>query len=282
MSKIHKNYDAVFKDALTLFKDKTLDFLGLHDIPPITEPLSSEFVNVDVNTNILDLVFGLQDSRGLHIEEEVDLSYNDLLRIGGYHLDLCRTYAREFITVIFVKNPVRINNIKTGQLTFEPVIVKCSDFDADAILDKLKKAIAGGEPVNELELIYLPLFKSLSYTPTELFTESAKLITAMHADDKFKQKIASLLTVLSGKIVDKSVLDKYAEEVMYMGNAVIEYFQEKAEERGIKLGEERGKKLMEVETVLRMYNKGLSSEDIINYTGISQERLDQILSLVVA
>jgi hypothetical protein len=289
MNKIHKNYDAVFKDALTLFKDKTLDFLGLHDIPPITEPLSAEFVDVDVKTNILDLVFGLQDSRGLHIEEEVDLTYNDLLRIGGYHLDLCRTYTREFITVIFAKNPVRINGIRTGQLTFEPVIVQCSDFDADAILEKLKTAVSGGEPVNELELIYLPLFKSVRCTPTELFTESTKLITAMRADDKAKHKMAALLIVLCGKVVDKAVLEKYAEEIRHMKNAVIEFLMKLGEEDGIKLGEERGmklgeerRKLKETETVLKMLSRGLSSEDIIYYTGISQERLDQILSLVVA
>ncbi len=28
MEDLHKNYDAVFKEALTLFKDKTLDFFG--------------------------------------------------------------------------------------------------------------------------------------------------------------------------------------------------------------------------------------------------------------
>jgi hypothetical protein len=48
MDNIHMNYDAVLKDALTLFKDKTLEFLGLHDIPPITEPLNTEVKSVIV------------------------------------------------------------------------------------------------------------------------------------------------------------------------------------------------------------------------------------------
>ena len=30
----HTNIDAVFKESLTLFKNKTLDFLGLTGIPP--------------------------------------------------------------------------------------------------------------------------------------------------------------------------------------------------------------------------------------------------------
>ena len=44
MNKIHKNYDYVFKEALSLYKDKALDFLGLTNIAPITEPLRTETV----------------------------------------------------------------------------------------------------------------------------------------------------------------------------------------------------------------------------------------------
>jgi len=36
------NLDNVFKESLSLFKDKTLDFLGLTGIAPITEHLGAE------------------------------------------------------------------------------------------------------------------------------------------------------------------------------------------------------------------------------------------------
>jgi hypothetical protein len=287
------NYDAVFKDALTLFKDKTLDFLGLHDIPPITEPLSTEVINIEVNKKILDLVFGLKDNSGLHIEEEVDLSNDDLLRFGSYHLNLCRAHKREFITVIFVKNPTRVSKLNTRQLSFEPIIVQCSQYNADEILVKLKKAVASGEPLNELELIYLPLFKSIYYTPTELFVESAKLIAKIQAVDTLKQKIGALLIALSNKIVDEAILEKYLEEVKQMGNVILDLFERVGEERGLKLGEERGLKLgvaiaeerrlrEEAEMVLKMLNKGYSTPEILEITGISQERLNQIAGYEVA
>ncbi len=38
---VYQNYDAVFKDALTLFKDKTLAFLGVELDTKITEILRS-------------------------------------------------------------------------------------------------------------------------------------------------------------------------------------------------------------------------------------------------
>jgi len=57
----HRNYDYVFKEALVLFKDKTLDFLGLTDIAPIGDSLSTESVGIEINWEFKDLVFATQD-----------------------------------------------------------------------------------------------------------------------------------------------------------------------------------------------------------------------------
>ena len=174
---VHKNYDSVFKEAMALFKDKTLDFLGLHGIAPITEPLGTENVQVEIRSEFLDLTFALQDGHGAHFEEEVELLRD----------------KREFITVIFVKEPTGIKEFRTEQLSFAPIIVQCSKIDADAMLKKLKKSVAGHEPINELELIYLPLFYSEKYSPTELFKESTTLIKEMQIEDNKKMKILALL-----------------------------------------------------------------------------------------
>ena len=172
----HQNYDPVFKEAMTLYQDKALDFLGLTGIAPITEPLRTESVEIEIKIEFRDLTFGTQDGRGLHFENEVDLSADDLLRFGSYNIGLSRVYKREFLTVIFVKNPTQLKELRTAQLLFEPIIVQCSNFDADAILDRLEKDIAAGVPVNELELVYLPLFQSTKFSPTEIFKESTRLI----------------------------------------------------------------------------------------------------------
>jgi hypothetical protein len=102
--------------------------------------------------------------------------------------------------------------------------------------------------------------------------------------------------------VDETILGKYAEEVKLMGNPVIDYFvkigkeegiklgEERGiklgEERGIKLGEERGSRLgeerKETESALKMLSKGYRAQDILDITGISQERLNQIAGYIVA
>ena len=146
MEYIHQNYDSVFKEAMVLFKNKALDFLGLTDIPSITEPLRTESVEIEIKIAFRDLVFGTNDDRGINFENEVDLSDDDMARFGGYNLWLKRAYKREFITVIFVKNPTKIKELRTEQITFTPVIVQCSEIDADEMLNSLQKDIAEGSP----------------------------------------------------------------------------------------------------------------------------------------
>jgi hypothetical protein len=272
---VHNNYDSVFKDAIVLYKDKTLDFLGLHEIAPIQEPLRTENVQVEIKSEFLDLTFGTKDGRGLHLEEEVDLSHDDMLRFCSYNTGLSRTYKREFITVIFVKNQTTITEIKTEQLHYKPIVIQCYQIDADLMLGRLKSDVASAKPINELELVYLPLFKSMKYTPTQLFLRSAELIKTMQADDDHKRKMLALLITLSGKIVEQAELMKVTEEVKKMGNVIIEYFEELGEKRGIDLGREQKSE----ETAKKMIAKGYDLLDIIELTGISADRLREIAKL---
>jgi hypothetical protein len=250
---------------MTLFKNKALDFMGLTGIAPITEHLGTEGVQIEITWDFKDLAFGTQDGRGLHFEEEVDLSQDDLLRFCGYNIGLSRVHKREFDTVIFVKHLTALSEVKTKQLHFAPIIVQCAKIDADAILDRLRKAVTAGEPINELEAIYLPLFHSIQLTPTELFMESAGLIKAMQADDNHKRKVLALLITLSGKNVERTKLDAIAEEVRKMGNVIIEYFEE--------IGEKRGAERREDEIAQKMLSKGMDVLDVIEVTGLSAERI---------
>jgi len=205
------NYDAVFKDAMTLFKDKSLDFLGLDGIAPITEPLATETVIIEIKRESRDLVFGTQDGRGVNFESEVDLS-----------------------------------------------------------LDDLRNDITAGKPINELKLIYLPLFRSVKLSPTELFWESTRLVKAMQAGDNNKRKIYALMIVLVGKVIDRAVISKVLEEIKMEGNVIIEYLHEE--------GAERNKE----ETARRMIAKGYDSIEVIEITGLSLECVSEIRKSVLS
>ena len=261
----HQNYDSVFKEAITLYKNKTLDFLGLTGIAPIMEPLRTESVEIEIKIELRDMTFGTQDGRGLHLENEVDLSKDDMLRFCSYNIGLNRIYKREFLTVIFVKNPTTLTEFRTKHVHFKPVIVQCSEFDANTMLDDLKKDIAAGKPVNELKLVYLPLFRSTKLSPTELFRESARLIKDLKLEDEHRQKIYALSIVLAGKVVDEAAIRAVLEEIMIEGNVIIKVIEE--------IGEKRGVERTQEETAKNLLDMGLDVLDIIKATGISAERL---------
>lgn len=260
----HTNVDLAFKESFSVFKGKVLDFLGFTGISPITEYLGTESVQIEIKWEFIDLAFATQDGRGLHFEEEIDLSEDDLYRFVGYNSSLTRVHKREFVTVIFVINPTTLKGIKTEQLDFKPIIVQCSEIDADAILSKLRKAIADGEPINELEAIYLPLFHSKTLSPSELFSESAELIKAMQTEDSHKRKVLTLLATLCGKVVDPAQLTAIIEEVRMKGNKIFERLEE--------IGAER----VQETTAKKMLLDNLDVLDIIRYTGIDAERLNKI------
>ena len=266
----HTNYDLGFKEAMTLFKNKTLDFFGIDGIGTITESLATESVAVEVKSLFRDLVFATSGGKGLHLEEEIILSEDDLWRFLDYNVSLYRIHKRVFDTVIFVKEPTALTGIDLERLVFKPIIVQCANVDADAMLDELKRDIEDGKPINELKLVYLPLFHGKALDATGLFLESTKLIRSMKVEEQLKQKMLSLAILIAGKVVNPDALSQINEEVKLMGtgNVILDF----AEEYGAKREKE--------ETVKRMLLKGCKLSDIVDFTGIDIDRLVELKDAV--
>jgi len=287
---IYTNYDAVFKDAMWLFIDKALDFFHVKGNLTIKEPLRTETVEVSVNIDILDMSFRLSDGMGFHVEEEVDLSKEDLVRFGIYHLQLIQTYKCDFTTVIFVKNPTNYSGLKLQMLNFSPIIINCSEINADEILERLKKQVKNGEAINELEAIYLPLFKSNRYTSEELLKEVVSITKQTAMQEQQKLKLIALAIVVSNKVVDKKALESIWEEVRLMGLKLLEIAEEKGEEKGIAKGEAIGiaKGIAKGEaigiaksaTVLKMFKNGIPLEQISSELSIPMETVNDFVAVL--
>ena len=262
----HRNYDLGFKEAMTLFKDKALDFFGIDDIDTITESLATESVAVEIKSQFRDLVFATNNGKGLHLEEEVALSEEDLWRFLDYNVSLYRIHNRIFDTVIFVKEPTSLTGIDLERLVFKPIIVQCADIDADAMLDELKQDIENGKPINELKLVYLPLFRGKTLDSTGLFLESTKLIRSMKAEELLRHKVLALAILVAGKVVDHEVLKQIYEEVKLMGtgNVILD------------VAEEYGAKREKEEIARKLLSMGMDAIDVVEVTGLSNERIREL------
>jgi len=238
MQKINpQNYDLALKESFSIFENKTLDFLGL-DLPKITGFLETEFAELETHDSFLDMNFRLEDGSILHIEEETDLSEEDLVRFAHYDLRLYGRYKSKIHTVVLTPSSgypgTKSLDTGTNQYTIQQIILKGRN--ADELLEKIQDALEKGQPVNELELIFLPLMQSV-LPKNELLLETIKLEKQL-PDATIRTKVLGLTLVVANRIVDKKLLDEIWEEVRML--KIMQYAEEKGLEKGREEGLEKG------------------------------------------
>ena len=62
--------------------------------------LPNSYYKVETNTERMDLNFKLEDGSILHLEEEVEISVDDLIRFASYDLKLYNRYRDRIRTII--------------------------------------------------------------------------------------------------------------------------------------------------------------------------------------
>jgi len=154
----HHNQDKVLKESFTLFKGRSLDFLDHNLLGEVTEVLSTEITEIKTKKAYADNALKLSTGNGIHHEWEVDISEDDLVRIGSYHMDLRRMHKIQFTTVIITAKKPRHTCYTSPSMTFAPKIINLKDRDADKALAEINKKLEAGKhnEINELEVIYLP------------------------------------------------------------------------------------------------------------------------------
>ena len=141
METIYTNYDAGFKKALLLFKDKSLDFIGLENLPVVREAINTEHVDFEVKYTFSDMAFLLADGTGLNMEWEADISRKDLRRFAKYNLAFEEQFDMSFTTVIFTNKPTTVQRYESASHIFQPIIVNLRERNGEKVLEKIKKQI---------------------------------------------------------------------------------------------------------------------------------------------
>lgn len=267
MSEItYHNYDFAFKEAFSLFEHKSLSFLGL-DLPKISGFMETEFTEVETHDDFLDLTFRLEDGPILHLEEEIDLSIQDLSRFAHYDLRLYNRYKKRIHTVVLTPacGTRGTQTLDTGSLQYKVIHVILSDKNGGELMEKIRSALDAGDEINELELIFLPLMRS--NMPVDLLLKEIINLGRRLPDPHISKKVQGLILILSNRIVDTSLLDELWEELHML--KVIKY----AEEKGIEKGQ--------IQVIKRQLNRkfGWVPQDLINKIDTMDEISIENLSL---
>ena len=234
----HQNYDRAFKEALALFENQTLDFLGLN-LPRITHVLPTEFAEIETRDDFVDLLFWLEDRSILHIEEQTGLSEDDLFRFARYDLKIINLHRVPVHTVVlspFFAHDGGMRGFSMGSLSYSVNHVVIHDRNADEVLERVREELLAGRPIHEIELIFVPLMKSRLSVP-DLLLETIKLEKKI-VDETIQSKVIALTLAVSNKLVEPELLEKIWKEVAMLN--IFKYAEEKGEEKGEKKGIEIG------------------------------------------
>ena len=279
---IHPNYDTVLKEALQLYEGKTLDFLHLYGLGKIEYSLNTEQTETIVRKSYKDLLFKLSDNTGLHIEMESHVSQNDMLRFCMYNTEATLKFGIPIKTVILTNKKQAASNYRGPSIIFQPVIINLGEQDGEKVLAKIKKQIKENKKINELELIFLPLYNKYKST-VELLKKTIPLISEVKENINERQKIFLLMILASNKFLTKDELEQ-VWEANKMGIEDITFFQileEKAIEKGMKKGMEKGlEKGLEL-TAINLLKACADRNLIKEVTKLSDAKLNELENRVL-
>jgi len=226
----------VLKESFDIFKNKSLHFLGIGDLnDTISDILSTEITETVTKKAFADKVFKKSNGTGLHIEWEADISNADFIRFAEYHLGLTKLHNILFQTVILSnKKPTNIM-WESPSMLFKPTVIILSDRNFDKTIINIDYMIENNEPINELELIYLPMYSSKAgKTDYERLKTAIELTKTTIEDEAKRKKINILIIFLNERFVGKDVARKVVEDMkLYEDNVFVQIGEEKGIEKGI-------------------------------------------------
>ena len=236
----YQNYDEVFKDSFSSYKEKIDDFLEIK-LPQVDSFLETEFSEIETTKERMDLNFRLEDGSILHLEEETDISEADLLRFLSYDLKIYNRYKSELQTIVLCVNGFDDNyaRIKAGSFAYKVRIVDMSERNADLKLKEIKEKVEAGEEINELDLVFLPLMQSEKEI-SDLVKTTIKLEQNLNLSSYETSRLAAMTLVASDKFLTTQQTEEIWEEFKML--KVFKIAEQKGLEKGMEKGLEKGEK----------------------------------------
>ena len=163
---------------------------------------------------------------------------NDLIRFAHYDLRIFSKYRVRIHTVVLSPASSKLDSliIDTGCLHYAVTHQIIKGRNADEVLERTHNEIACGNPVNELELIFVPLMES-RLPVQDLLLETIKLEKQIK-DENLRNKVIALTMVMSNRLVEADLLERIWEEMKML--KILKYAEDKGKEQGIVIGIEQG------------------------------------------
>ena len=172
-----------------------------------------------------------------------------------------------FMSIIITAKEPRHKEYTTPSMTFEPKVINLSKRNADETIDGIRDKLSKGEAINELELIYLPLYSSPSGKGlADLVDTAIKLTGDMPSEQESKKKIFALLFLLTAKDLSDEELNKIweANAMALENNNAVRFVEKRGRDRGIE------------EAAIRFLKKGYAVLEIAETLDLSVDIVEDL------
>ena len=200
----------------------------------------------------------------------------DIKRFASYHIGLARIHGIDFTTIVITTTKPGAKSYKSPSMCFTPKIINLRERDADEALAGIDEKLKAGGQINELLLIYLPLYGSKSgKTTAELLDAAIKLAPeAARGDEAKKNKLQSLMILLGSTFMKSEELHRILEvnRMNLENNRAVQVLTEMGRREGIQQGIEQGIE----QTASRMLQIGEDASKVSEYTGLTAARISEL------
>jgi hypothetical protein len=233
------NYDVITTWFASIFKEKTLDVLGIQTAP-IKSVSSYKPVDIMISAGMVDIVMEDMNGNVFHIEEQRNMSEEDLCRFAVYHFSASRDWNYKIHDIILISGTSYKGKreIKTPHGTYCPIFVDFTQKDGFKRLKEIKAAIDKGDSSVIIELIFLPLYGKTNHK--ELAEAVLEYEVELCKANKMSEMILAATLIMSNKILDDETLNKIWKEVKMID--IFAFAHEKGRNEGINEGKKEGKK----------------------------------------
>ncbi|MBF0102919.1 MAG: hypothetical protein HQK77_18645 [Desulfobacterales bacterium] len=234
-----QNYDFILKWMTELLRGETLEVIGLKT-GKIKEVFTFEPVDIAVTSGRVDIM--IKDDKGklYHIEEQRDLSKEDLYRFAAYHFMGAKQYNNKLTDVIIASGNVYAGKdgkkrIRTPSGTYRPIVIDLSERNGLKTLNRIREEIRSDNLSSLMELVFVPLYgKETGLERSQLAEEVILLEKDLYQQGKLSVRLLAATFIIVNKMIDKNKLNDLWEEIKMVD--ILELAREKGLEEGIEKG----------------------------------------------
>ena len=232
--------DAIFKEAMEVFKDSAVSFFGINT--KIIAPAVTELKDIVVNTNFIDYTFYTSDNSILHFEFQSTKKKKDVQRFMFYDASLNYSQDKPIRTVIVYSSEIENapSIYDAGSIKYEVENFYMKNLDGDSSFERVKAKVKEGIELSEndiLTLTFLPLMFSKK-SKVDRAVDSIKLANKI-ADVDMKKTALSMLYAFVDKFADKDSKNSIMEA--FSVTEIGKMLYEKGVKEGEVVGEKKGK-----------------------------------------